>query len=326
MTTAEFEAAVIDSPRSTRLTRASAPPVAAGLVRIRLEGSGVCASNLPVWEGREWFHYPLAPGNPGHEGWGVIEAVGEDARGLEVGQRVAFISERAYAEVDVANDDSVVPLPDSLDGHPFPGEPLGCAMNIFERSDIHAGHSVAIVGTGFLGLLLTQLSSRAGAHVVALASRESSLATARRCGAAETVRACAGDSGRDRALALTSGRGFDRVIEAAGVQSTLDLASALTAERGRLVIAGYHQDGMRTVDLQSWNWRGIDVINAHERSRERYALGMRRAIEAVCDGRLDPYPLFTHQLPLRGIGEAFELMRTRPEGFVKALVICGDTP
>ena len=47
-----------------------------GEVRVRLEGCGVCASNLPPWEGREWFRYALAPGQLGHEGWGVIDRVG----------------------------------------------------------------------------------------------------------------------------------------------------------------------------------------------------------------------------------------------------------
>ena len=37
----------------------------------------------------------------------------------------------------------------------------------------------------------------------------------------------------------------------------------LTRVRGRLVVAGYHQDGPRQVDMQLWNWRGLDVINAH---------------------------------------------------------------
>lgn len=36
-------------------------------IRIRLEGCGVRGSNLPVWEGRPWFTYPLPPGKPGHE-------------------------------------------------------------------------------------------------------------------------------------------------------------------------------------------------------------------------------------------------------------------
>jgi hypothetical protein len=48
-----------------------------GEVRVALEGCGVCGSNLPVWEGREWFTYPLQPGAPGHEGWGEVAAVGD---------------------------------------------------------------------------------------------------------------------------------------------------------------------------------------------------------------------------------------------------------
>jgi threonine dehydrogenase-like Zn-dependent dehydrogenase len=297
-----------------------------GQVRIRLEGSGVCASNIPVWEGREWFHYPLPPGAPGHEGWGRVDAVGEGVSSLEPGQRVTCVSGHAYAEMDVTSAQSVVPLPRELDGEVFPGEPLGCAMNIFERADIQRGQDVAIVGAGFLGLLLTQLATHAGARVVALSRRASALQMARRCGA----HAALGSEDRWRAqaeaMALTGGRGFDRVIEAGGEQATLDLASALAAERGRLVIAGYHQDGHRSVDMQSWNWRGIDVINAHERAPERYAQGMRAAIAAVCEGRLDPFPLFTHRLPLQDIGAALELTRNRPTGFIKAVVTCGATP
>lgn len=57
----------------------------------------------------------------------------------------------AYAEYDIAARDCVVPLPEELDDEPFPGEPLACAMNIFERSDIHHGQSVDRISVGALG-------------------------------------------------------------------------------------------------------------------------------------------------------------------------------
>ena len=75
---------------------------------------------------------------------------------------------------------------------------------------------------------------------------------------------------------LTGGQWCERVIECTGLQWPLDLASELSAERGRLVIAGYHQDGLRQVNMQLWNWRGLDVINAHERDPQAYVDGMRR--------------------------------------------------
>ncbi len=313
-------AAVLTAPGEIGWRSSELPALAPGEVRVRLQGCGVCASSLPVWEGRPWFRYPLEPGTPGHEGWGIVDALGPGVGDLDVGDRVALISQHAFANFDVAPRAAVVKLPRALDAAPFPGEAIGCAMNIFERSDLRAGASVAIVGGGFLGILLTQLAAHAGCDVVVLSHREYSLGIAERAGATHVIATTDVRAATTRAMALSGGRGFDRVIEAAGVQSTLDLASALTAERARLVIAGYHQDGLRQVNVQAWNWRGIDVVNAHERSLERYTAGVRAAIGAVLEGRIDPASLLTHALPLSELARAFELTRTRPDGFVKAVV------
>src|SRR3954465_9144291 len=118
-------------------------PPRAGEALVRLEGSGVCGSNVPVWEGRPWFQYPLEPGRPGHEGWGEVVALGEGVTTVTTGTRVALLSERAFAEYDVTSASSVVPLPPALAGRPFPGEAVGCAMNAFRRSGIESGQRVA---------------------------------------------------------------------------------------------------------------------------------------------------------------------------------------
>src|SRR5690606_2784130 len=131
----------------------------------------------------DWFQYPLPAGDLGHEGWGVVDALGTEVRNVAVGDRVAALSYRAYAQYDVADADKVVKLPAELDGQPFPGEALGCLMNIFRRSDIRAGHDVAIVGAGFLGAGLVQLAKQAGARVIAISRQDSSLALAQRLGA-----------------------------------------------------------------------------------------------------------------------------------------------
>jgi threonine dehydrogenase-like Zn-dependent dehydrogenase len=125
----------------------------------------------------------------------------------------------------------------------------------------------------------------------------------------------------ERVEELTGGVLCDVVVEAAGTQATLDLAGALTRTRGRLVIAGFHQDGPRQVDMQLWNWRGLDVVNAHERDPRVYLEGIRKAVAAVADGRLDPSPLYTHSFGLDELDAAFDISLERPEGFVKALVM-----
>ena len=88
------------------------------------------------------------------------------------------------------------------------------------------------------------------------------------------------------------------------------------------MIAGYHQDGDRRVNLQEWNWRGLDVINAHERDPAQYRRGMEKAVELVVRGELNPWPLFTHEFPLEDIAVAFDSLDRRPDGFLKALVLC----
>ncbi|MFL5575005.1 MAG: zinc-binding dehydrogenase [Gemmatimonadaceae bacterium] len=315
-----MRAAQLAGPREIRLAEAAIPTPARGQIRVRLEGTGVCGSNLAPWQGREWFTYPFAAGAPGHEGWGRVDALGEGVTQLAVGDRVAVLSEHAYAEYDVASADSAVRLPASLDAIPFPAEPLGCAMNVFRRSDVRAGQDVVIVGIGFLGALLTALASAAGARVIAVSRRPFALDVARQMGAAELV--AMDDHGKviERVKALTGEEGSERVIEVVGAQWPLDLAGELTRVRGRLVIAGYHQDGPRQVDMQLWNWRGLDVVNAHERDPRVYLEGMRMAVDAVASGALDPSPLYTHTLPLDALGDAFRLMEERPDGFLKALV------
>lgn len=315
--------AVLDAPRTARIESRARPPVGPRQVRVRLEGCGVCGSNLPVWEGRPWFTYPFAAGAPGHEGWGVIDEVGADVSRVKPGDRVAALSYHAFAEFDVADADRVVPLPSLLDGQPFPGEALGCALNVFQRSEIRCGDTVAIVGVGFMGALLANLASRHGARVIAISRRPFALEMARRMGAHETL--ILGDPAEAIGAVheLTGGAGCTRVIEATGLQEPLDLAGELTAERGRLVIAGYHQDGPRQVNLQLWNWRGLDVINAHERDPRAYIAGIRAAIDAIFFGLLDPTPLYTHRFNLDGLPHAFRQMQERDGPFMKAL-LCYD--
>jgi threonine dehydrogenase-like Zn-dependent dehydrogenase len=315
-----MRAAIVTGPGQIQISEVARPEPGPGQVRLRLEGCGVCASNLTPWAGPEWMQYPTEPGALGHEAWGVVDAVGEGVEGLSIGDRVAALSYKSYAEYDLAEADAVVRLPDALLGQPFPGEPLGCAMNIFHRSEIKAGQTVAIIGIGFLGAILTRLATDAGARVIAISRRPFSLDLARSMGAAETIPMEDHSTIIERVRELTNGTFCERVIEAVGKQWPLDLAGELTRERGRLIVAGYHQDGPRQVNMWLWNWRGIDVINAHERDPKVYVRGLREAVDAIASGRLDPSSLYTHRYPLESLDEALNDTRDRPDGFLKALV------
>ncbi len=317
-----MQAARLTGPGRFDLVERPVPRPGPGEVRIALEGCGVCASNLGPWAGPEWMEFPTEPGAPGHEGWGHIDALGAGVTGLRAGERVAFLGQHSYAAFDLAAAGQVVALPPELDDRAFPGEALGCAMNILARSRIEPGMRVAIIGIGFLGAALTRLAANGGAEVIAISRRASSLALARRMGAARTIPMEDHHAIIEEVRGLTAGALCEVVIEAVGLQWPLNLAGELVGTHGRLVIAGYHQDGPRQVNMQNWNWRGIDVINAHERDPATCVAGMERAVAAVVAGRLDVDPLLTHRFPLDRLGAALDATRDKPDGFVKAWVSC----
>jgi threonine dehydrogenase-like Zn-dependent dehydrogenase len=321
MASKSMRAAVLTGAGKFKIDDVPVPQPGPGQVRIRLEGCGVCASNLTPWDGPEWMHFPTEPGALGHEGWGFVHAIGEAVPDLEPGDRVAFLSGHAYAQYDLAEASQTVKIPDALTCLDLPLEPFGCAFNIFRRSDIEQGQTVAIVGIGFLGAILVRLASNAGARVIAISRRQESLDLAARMGAAETIPMHDHSQIIERVRELTGGIFCDRVIEAVGKQWPLDLAAELTREGGRLVIAGYHQDGPRQVNMQLWNWRGFDVANAHERDPAVAVRGMREAVEAIRTGLIDLSDLITHRFPLDRLGDALNATRDRSGNFVKAVVV-----
>ncbi len=72
--------------------------------------------------------------------------------------------------------------------------------------------------------------------------------------------------------------------------------------------------------MQLWNWKGIDVINAHERDSQTYIDAMTEAIDLTSKGFLQPQKYITHFIELQDINEAFRLLKERPENFLKAVI------
>ena len=72
--------------------------------------------------------------------------------------------------------------------------------------------------------------------------------------------------------------------------------------------------------MQQWNWRGIDVINAHERDEAVYVEGIRAAAAAVAGAIIRLDELISHFFPLDRIEEGFRMLELKPEGFIKGVV------
>jgi threonine dehydrogenase-like Zn-dependent dehydrogenase len=246
----------------------------------------------------------------GHEPFGTLYGVGAGVEGLAAGQVVTGRVEPSLADYVYADPADVVAVPDGVDL--ALGEPLGCVVDGYRRAVPPVGARTAVVGLGFMGLVMTQLlAASPTASVWAVEPRADAREAALGSGA---TWACAPD---DPGL---SGNGFELVVEASGTQAGLDLATALAAEQGTLSILGYHQGPSRAVDVQAWNWKALDVVNAHVRDRHRLAASTRAALRLLAAGRLRLDDLLTHSFPLEAAAEAFEALESKPPGFVKAVV------
>ena len=196
------------------------------------------------------MRFPTEPGGLGHEAWGVVDAVGAEVEGFAPGDRVVTLSQHSYAEYDIAEVGGGGAAAGGARRAAVPGRAARLRDEHPARArGIEPGQTVAIVGIGFLGALLTRLAANAGARVIAIARRPFALEVGAR-GWERRRRVAMDDHWRiiEAVRTLTGGRFCERVIEAVGKQWPLDLAAELTAERGRLVIAGYHQDGPRQVE------------------------------------------------------------------------------
>jgi threonine dehydrogenase-like Zn-dependent dehydrogenase len=288
-------------------TIADPPP---GSVRVKVLACGVCASELHAVEDT-LESYPV---DMGHEPVGLIEAVGEGVEGLLEGTRVTGGFGPSFAESVITDQRNIVVVPQDLSTEEAIGEPLGCVIEGRRRTPVVAGDRIALIGGGYMGLLMLQVLGATGAgHLLVIDPREEARAAATAYGATEAIDPSEASGGlEDR---------FDVVFEATGIQPGLDLATRLVREHGVLSILGYHQGAPRSVDMQMWNWKAIDVVNAHVRRRDYLNEAIRRGLDLVRLGRIQPGKLVTHRFGLDRVGEAFGALASKPDGYIKSIVI-----
>jgi threonine dehydrogenase-like Zn-dependent dehydrogenase len=266
---------------------------------------------------REKRRYPALWG---HEMTGEIVELGKEVSHLKLGMRVTGFGSRGFAEYCLIPAQYTVPFAAEVPYTHAMGDPLGCAYNATVRAGVKSSDSVVLIGSGFMGLLMLQMIRKVNPRIiVALDVRDDALAVAQQTGADAVVNIAREDV-ISRLEDLLGPQGATVSIEAVGKQASLDLASRVLAVRGRLVIVGFHQGEPRTVDMEYWNWKGLDIVNGHERDPQIYVDGMRSGVRMVEEQKLQLEPLITHLYPLDRIDDAFNEAVTKPKGFIKAVI------
>ncbi len=285
-------------------------------ILIKVTACGICSGDVFVYQNRDTMakDYPRL----GHEASGVIAAVGNDVQSFAVGDSVTTFGVPAYAEYLVTTPDTTVKLPSEVDLVYALGEAVACCVHAGNRFGTQPGDRVAIIGSGFMGVVCQQIAKYQGAeYILAIDPLEDRRNLAIALGASEDV----DPTEMDDAAILERYGEFDVVIEAVGNQQAVDLSTLLVKQHGKIIFVGYHQtnQGERTVNMQQWNFKAIDVINGHVRRMDEKLVAMQEGMELMKDGHIIAAPLVT-VYPFDDISIAFQDLSTPPAGLLKAVL------
>lgn len=288
---------------------------------IRMLVCGTCASEYYPWKTGEEIGRIY-----GHEGVGIIEAVGSEMKKFQVGDRVTGMMHECFAEYTLGDEDEMTKVPEGLRDEEAIGEPLAMLMSGVGNTPIELGESFAIVGTGYMGLGFMQLARAKGAgKIIAVDMREQGLEHARQFGATETY--FSNEVPAEYIVDVWDDGIFDRgvpvVAEVTGNEAALQLAGDMTAVHGHLAIAGYHQGGMRSINMALWNWKAITARNAHERRSWLCPGLIDRALTLVQKKVLNTADMMTNEYGLDELNQALSDIGHKPDGYIKGFIRIG---
>jgi NADPH2:quinone reductase len=263
-----------------------------GQARVRVAAAGI--NYIDVYFRTGQYPRPL-PFVAGLEGAGVIEALGPDVRGWNVGDRVAWASvPGSYAEAVNAPVAQLIRVPAGVADDTAAAAMLqGMTAQYLvhgTRQTKPGDRALVHAAAGGVGLLLVQMLEHAGAQVIATCSTPEKEQLAREAGAAHVIRYTSADFVAETRR-LTDGRGVDVVYDSVG-KTTFDGSLRCLRPRGLLVLFGQSSGPVPPLDLQQLNLHGSLFVTrpslAHY-TQDRAELELRAGtvLDAVADGRLN---------------------------------------
>jgi len=239
-----------------------------GEVLIRIKASGLCVSDIHIQDGI--INTVKLPYTPGHEMAGVVEELGENVTGLEIGDhvtasidlicnrcrfclsgmtnlcksliRIGFEKDGSHAEYCVVPAENVFRVNKDI---PFEQvailtDAVGCMYNaIRNKANVKPGDHVLILGTGGLGMNAIQIAKVFGAQVYATSRQEDKIQLSMEMGADAAINTRTQDL-YDEIVKITNGEMCDVVIDNIGIKTSINDAINLIRPGGKVIISGYN--------------------------------------------------------------------------------------
>jgi 2-desacetyl-2-hydroxyethyl bacteriochlorophyllide A dehydrogenase len=328
-----MESVVIKKPREIFVMEKEIPEPGPGEVLIRVMASGICGTDVHIYQGEYLGDYPVIPG---HEFSGVVTAAGSQVTRFKVGDRVAVEPNIACDNCSACLNNRQnfclnwqaigVTLPGGMEQYvtapekavfgigelPFEQaafmEPLSCVVHGVERAHIELADRVAILGAGPIGDLILQIARLQGAaHVTMLENNPGRAELARSLGAERVV---------ERMEDLQPDA-YDVVIEASGAIPVMNRAIDFARHGGTVLLFGVPPSG-KNMEFEAFKVfrKGLTLLSSYTSVRNSF-----QAVGLLQSGQVKVEPLISHRLPLKELPGALEMIAAHDPAVKKVIIL-----
>lgn len=332
-----MKAAILHAGGDLRFETFPDPAPGADEVVLKVHACSICGSDLHAYHGK----HPriVFPRVLGHEFAGEIVAVGSNASGFRIGERVCsdidiscgacgpcgegrgnicdrlktmgFDRDGAYAEFVATPAKNVYRLPDNVSyDQAAIVQTLGISYHAVAHRLVPApGETVCVIGAGPIGLGAALVAKSMGARVAITDLLDYRLDMARGLGIDLAINVASADL-KDEAMRFTGGRAFDKVVECVGgfQEKTVAQAISVVKRGGLVVVVGTFPENKATIPIAYVKDREIDL---------KFSRGNFQAfgpcLDLIARRDIDPEPYISHRLPLARAEDALLLMEAKGE-------------
>jgi D-arabinitol dehydrogenase (NADP+) len=327
------KAAVILQPERFEVQELPIPEPAPGELLVRVMASGICGTDVHIFQGEYLGSYPIIPG---HEFAGVVEQVGSRVTRFKPGNRVAvepnlpcdncvnclnnrqnFCLNWQAVGVTLPGGMSqyvIVPEKAAFDIGDLPFEqaafmePLSCVLHGLERLDLGMASKVAILGAGPIGLLLLQGLRQQGAARVVVVDKNPDRATLAQSFGADLSLTNLDELERDA---------YDAVVDATGAVAVMSRTLDFARPGGKILLFGVPPSGQKmTVEAFPIFRKGLTILSSFTSLRNSY-----QALDLLKNRRILVEKVISHRLPLEALQRGIQLIEKGSEPVYKVMIL-----
>jgi L-iditol 2-dehydrogenase len=335
-----MKAMLLRSARDLALDHVEPPTPGADQVLVRVTNSGVCGTDLKIYNGAIPVHYPLIMG---HEMIGeVIEGCDDDQ--IQRGDRViidpnvfcgicfncragqsnlcpngALLGRDAnggFAEYVTAPRRNIFRLPEAVESRTAPLiQVLTTCLHAQRLTNIFPGESVVVLGLGVTGQVHVQLAKARGAYPVIGITRSAwKRELAENLGADITLPA--GETSVSQVRQATNGRGADVIVDTTGALPSIAEAISMACLGARVLLFGVTTATEGSLPFYQLYFKELTVINSRVAKSEDFPA----SIDLVQRGIVQLKPLVSHVVPLADLKRAIGILESGAERCTKIVL------